>query len=108
MKNNLWYLGFLSVVSLLYFVEGKTAFLWFMCFIPYFATYNTNDERLDVTVDRASRNAFAYSAFFGAGTIVYIYLTRSPEQFAPAFVVLFGGSLLTCLISLLYYDRADN
>ena len=108
MKSNLWYVGFLSIVSVLYFVEGKTAFLWFLCFIPYFATYKTNDERLDSNVGRASRNAFLYSTFFGAGTIAYIYVTQSPELFAPAFIVLFGGSLLVCLISLLYYERADK
>ena len=90
MKNNLWYPGLLSVVSLLYFVEGQTAFLWFLRLLPYFATYNTNDERLEVTVGRASRNAFAYSTFFGAGTITNTYLMQSPKLFAPAFVVLFG------------------
>ncbi len=105
MKNMLWYLGFLSVVSLLYFVEGKTAFLWFLCFVPYFGTYNAKDERIEVNTGKATRNAFAYTIFFGVGTIVYIYLTGRVELFAPAFVALFGGSLLVCLVSLFYYDK---
>ena len=105
MKNMLWYLGFLSVVSLLYLVEGKTAFLWFLCFIPYFATYNAKDERIEVNTGKATRNAFIYNIFFGVGTIAYIYLTGSIELFAPAFVALFGGSLLMCLVSLFYYDK---
>jgi len=109
MKNMFWYLGFLSVVSLLYFVEGKAAFLLFLSFLPYFATYKVNDERLDVNVGKATRNAFLYMMFFGSGTIVYIYLTHSStELFAPGFVVLLGGSLLVCLISLLYYDRTSK
>ena len=108
MKNVLWYLGFLSLLSLLYFVEGKTAFLWFLSFIPYFATYNANDERIEANTGRATRNAFAYTVFFGVATIVYIYLTHSTELFAPAFVVLFGGCLLVCILSLLYYDKTGR
>ena len=108
MKNTLWYLGFLSVVSLLYFVEGKTAFLWFLCFLPYFATYNMSDERIEMNFGRATRNAFMYTMFLGVATIVYIYLTQRTELFAPAFVFLFGGSLLVCLLSLLYYDRTGK
>ena len=108
MKNILWYLGFLSLVSLLYFVEGKTAFLWFLSFIPYFATYNISDERLEINFGRATRNAFMFTIFFGVATIVYIYLTHSVELFAPAFVILLGGFLMVCLFSLLYYDKVDK
>ncbi len=108
MKNMLWYLGFLSVVSILYFVEGKTAFLWFLCFVPYFGTYNVNDERIDINTGKATRNAFAYTIFFGVGMIIYIYLTGSVELFAPAFVALFGGSLIVCLVSLFYYDKLGD
>ena len=109
MKNVFWYLGFLSIVSLLYFVEGKTVFLCFLSFIPYFSMYNLSDERLEIIVGRATRNAFMYTIFFGVATIVYIYLTHSStELFAPAFVFLFGGSLMVCLFSVFYYDRAGK
>ena len=108
MKNMLWYLGFLSLLSLLYFVEGKFAFLWFLAFIPYFGLYKISDERLEINFGRATRNAFMYTIFFGVGTIVYIYLTQNTELFAPAFVVLFGGSLIVCILSLLYYDKTDK
>ena len=47
-----------------------------------------------------------YTIFFGIATIVYIYLTNSSiELFAPAFVFLFGGSLIVCLLSVFYYDK---
>ena len=109
MKNIIWYLGFFSIVSLLYFVEMKTVFLCFLSFIPYFALYNFSDERLEIIVGRATRNAFMYTIFFGIATIVYIYLTySSTELFAPAFVFLFGGSLIVCLLSVFYYDRAGK
>ena len=106
MRNILWYLGFLSMASLLYFVERKTAFLWFLSFIPYFSTYKMSDERLELNLGKATRNAFVYTIFFGVASVAYIYLTQSIELFATAFVVLFGGSLMVCLFSLLYYDKA--
>ena len=109
MKNIFWYLGFLSIVSLLYFVEKKTVFLLFLSFIPYFAMYNLSDERLEMVIGRAARNAFMYTIVFGVATIVYIYLTHSStELFAPAFVFLFGGSLMVCLLSVFYYDGAGK
>jgi hypothetical protein len=109
MKNIIWYLGFLSIVSLLYFIEGKTVFLCFLAFIPYFAIYKLSDERLEIIIGRATRNAFMYTSSFGVGTIVYMYLTQnSTELFAPAFVFLFGGSLILCLLSVFYYDRTGR
>ncbi len=106
MKNNLWYLGFLSLFSLLYFVEGKTGFLGFIGFLPYFGIYSLSDERIEKNVGRATRNAFIYTILMGVGTINYIYLTNSStELFAPAFIILFGGSMIVSLISLYYYDR---
>ncbi len=105
MKNILWYLGFLSLASLLYFVEGKTAFLWFLCFIPYFAMYNVSDEMLELFIGKATTNAFVYTIFFGIATIVYIYLTGNTELFSVAFVALLGGSLLVCILSLFYYTQ---
>ena len=104
MKNILWYLGFLSLLSLLYFKEGKTAFLWSVGFIPYFSLYRVSDERLETLVGKATRNAFMYTMFSGAATIVYVYLFSSVEFFATAFALMFGGTLLTCILSLLYYN----
>lgn len=109
MKNILWYLGFLSLTSVLYIVEGKMVFLWFLSFIPYFSIYNLSDERLDMIVGRATRNAFIYSIFFGVGSFVFIYLTHSgTELFAPAFIFLLGGCLMVCLFSVFYYDKAGK
>jgi hypothetical protein len=105
MKNTLWYMGFLSALSLMYFINGKVGFLGFLGFLPYFTTYSVSDERLEKNLGKATRTAFAYTIVFGVSTIVYISLTDKVEYFAPAFIMLFGGSLLVCLISLLYYDR---
>lgn len=108
MRNTLWYMGFLSLFSLMYFNEGSVAWLAFIGFLPYFSTYKVNDERLEKNLGRATRKGFAYSIVFGVLTIVYISLTKSVELFAPAFILLFGGSLLVCLISLFYYDKKGD
>ncbi len=108
MKNMLWYMGFLSVLSLLYFSNGSIGFFGFLGFLPYFATYNVSDERLEKNLGKATRTAFAYTILFGVTTIVYISITDKIEYFAPAFILLFGGSLIVCLLSLLYYDRKED
>ena len=108
MKNMMWYLGFLSLLSLLYFVEWKAGFLGFLGFIPYFSIYKMSDERIEVNVGRAARNAFMYTILVGSGTLVYGYLTRNLEILLPAFTLLFGGALVVCLISLFYYDRTGK
>ncbi len=108
MKNVMWYLGFLSVLSLLCFVEGKIGFLGFLGFLPYFSVYKMSDERIEKNVGRSTRNAFIYTIFLGAGTVAYGYLTKNTEIFLPAFVILFGGALIICLLSLFYYDRTEK
>ena len=107
-KSALWYLGFLSVLSLLYFVEGKVGFLGFLGFIPYFSVYKMNDERIELNIGKATTNAFLYTIFFGSATVVYGYLTKNVEIILPAFVILFGGALIICLISLFYYDKVGK
>ena len=108
MKNMFWYLGFLSILSLLFFVEGKAGFLGFLGFISYFSVYKMSDERIEVNIGKATTNAFMYTIFFGSGTIAYGYLTKDMEILLPAFVLLFGGALLVCLLSLFYYDRVGK
>ena len=108
MKNVLWYLGFLSLLSLLYFVEGKIGFLGFLGFVSYFSVYKMNDEMIEKNIGRATTNAFMFTVFFGSATVAYGYLTKNIEIMLPAFVILFGGALLICLVSLFYYQRTGK
>jgi hypothetical protein len=105
MKSSFWYLGFLSFLSLLYLVEWKIGFLGFLGFISYFSIYSMSDERIEINIGRATRNAFMFTIFFGSATIAYGYLTQNTEMFLPAFIVLFGGALVICILSLFLYDR---
>ena len=108
MKNLLWYLGFLSVLSLLYFIEGKAGFLGFLGFMSYFSIYKMDDERMEKNIGLATRNAFVYTIFFGSVVVAYGYITKNIGIFPLAFVILFGGALLICLLSLYYYDKMDR
>ncbi|MCK5396891.1 MAG: hypothetical protein KAJ33_01410 [Thermoplasmata archaeon] len=105
MKTMFWYLGFLSILSVLFFIEWEPGFLGFLGFIPYFSTYNMSDERIEINIGRASRNAFMFSTFFGSLTLAYGYISGDTDILLPAFVILFGGGLLICLLSLFYYDQ---
>jgi hypothetical protein len=105
MKNAMWYLGFLSLLSLLYFVEGKPVFLCSLGFLSYFSLYRENDEMLETFVGKAARNAFMYTMFSGTASVAYIYLTENTRLLGAAFALLYGGSLLVCILSLFYYIR---
>jgi hypothetical protein len=105
MKNAMWYLGFLSVLSLLYFVEWKPVFLCWLGFLSYFSLYRENDEMLEAFVGKAARNAFMYAMFSGAASLAYVYLTDNTRLLGAAFALLYGGSLLVCILSLFYYIR---
>lgn len=107
-KNTFWYLGFLSLLSLLYFVEGKIGFLGFLGFLSYFSVYRMSDERIEINIGKATKNAFLFTVFFGSATITYGYLFKNIEIMLPSFIVLLGGALLICVISLFYYDKVNR
>ena len=108
MRNVLWYLGFLSLLSVLSF-KGNWYLLGFLGFLPYFLTYWAKDERVDLNVGKAARNAFLYTVALGAVSVSYISLTGDEEAFRWAFTLLFSGCILLCVLSFFYYDlRGDN
>ncbi len=37
--------------------------------------------------------------------LAYIYLTESIESIGAAFAILFGGSMITGIVSIFYYSR---
>jgi hypothetical protein len=108
MKSMMWYLGFLSLLSLLYFVKGSTGFLGFLGFLSYFSIYNISDERLEKNIGRGTRNAFLYTMFFGSGALAYLYIMDALDLLGAAFAMLFGGTLITGIVSILYYSRREG
>ena len=104
-KSSLWYLGFLSFLSFLYFGSGNPGFFGFLTFAPYFVIYRFEDERIEQDIGKAARNAFLFSAIAGSLELVYIRLLGLADAaFVDAFVTLFVGGLIVCLVSLIWYE----
>jgi hypothetical protein len=109
MKNTLWYLGFLSFLSLLYFENHDPGFLLFLSFILFFFTYLAKkDERIDKNIGRATRNAFLYTMISSAVSIVYINLQGDFSLYQWAFACVIAGTLGICVVSFLYYDSSGR
>jgi hypothetical protein len=108
MKNTLWYLGFLSPLSLLYFITGELGFLGFAVFALYFTIYKENDERLEINTGLATRNAFLFVVFAGAISLFYINITQNNNFFPIAFVLLFSGSIVISVLSYGYYNLNEE
>lgn len=109
MKNILWYLGFLSLLSLLYIQNYDSGFLFFLSFILFFFTYLAKkDERIDKNIGRATRNAFLYTMVSSAASIVYINLKGDFMLYQWAFACVIAGTLGICVLSFLYYDYSGR
>jgi hypothetical protein len=108
MKNTLWYLGFLSPLSLLFFVTGEIGFLGFAVFALYFTIYKENDERLEINTGLATRNAFLFAIFTGAISLFYISITKDRNFFPIAFTLLFSGSIVISVLSYGYYNLKEE
>jgi len=108
-RSSLWYLGFLSLLSLLYFENGNPGFFGFLAFLPYFVIYRFGDERIEMNIGKASRNAFLFAVLAGSAALVYIRLLGlGNDAFVEAFGLLLGGLLTVCLGSLVYYEAAGK
>jgi hypothetical protein len=108
MKNALWYLGFLSPLSLLYFFTGEVGFLGFAVFALYFTIYKENDERLEINAGLATRNAFLYAALVGAISLFYINISQDKSFFPIVFVLMFSGSIVVSVLSYGYYNSKEE
>lgn len=108
MKNALWYLGFLSPLSLLYLVNGEIGFLGFAVFALYFTIYKENDERLQINAGLATRNAFLYVILIGAVSLFYINITQDKSLFPIAFVLVFSGNIVISMLSYGYYNSKEE
>ncbi|MHC1605347.1 MAG: DUF3796 domain-containing protein [Candidatus Methanofastidiosia archaeon] len=108
MKNVLWYLGFLSMISLLYFVKGDSGYLLYLSFLMFFLTYNAKDERVEVNEGRAARNAFLYVMFVCAASVAYVALTNNTAFYQWAFALVITGALVICVLSFKYYENKGD
>jgi len=106
MKNILWYLGFISILSILYLIKNDPGFLLFLSFAMFFFTYFAKtDERINQNIGRAARNAFIYTMLSSTLSILYINLTEKISFYQWAFAIVITGALVICVLSFIYYDN---
>lgn len=108
MKKSPQYLGFLSFLSLIYFVTWNTTFLVFIAFALYFTSRKKIDERLQKNIGLATRNAFVYVVLVGIMSLVYIDLVQDNSIFPLAFTLLFSGSIIVHVISYFFYNFKEE
>jgi 4-hydroxybenzoate polyprenyltransferase len=108
MKNVLWYLGFMALLSLLYFVNSDPGYLLYISFAMFFFTYNAKDERVEVNEGKASRNAFLYMMITAALSLAYVSLTGTIEFYQWAFALVIAGALVVCVLSFKYYETTGD
>ena len=105
--NVLGYLTFLSALALLGPVTGNyyiLGFLGFLGFMPILLGKDA-DERFDINVKKACRNAFAYFVATNSLFSVYMAITRDLSIIPLMLVAEFLGSMMLFTASHAYYDR---
>ena len=108
MRNVLWYLGFLSLISLLYFVKGDPGYLLYLSFLMFFFTYNAKDERVEINEGKAARNAFLYMMITSAVCIAYVSLSKNIAFYQWGFAIVVTGALVVCVLSFKYYENKGD
>jgi len=108
MKNPLRYLGFLSFLSLLYFVNGDVFYLWLMPFALYFTSHKKSDERLQKNTFLATRNAFFYTILTGGISLGYLGSIHDNSLFPLALMILFSGGIIIYVLSYFFYNFKEE
>lgn len=99
-------LGFLGLIGPLMTGNPYLAgFLWFFAFFGWRGI--ANDERLELTVGRASRNAVLAGVLGFACAAIAVSLPHSSAYLLPnVFVAAFAVQMLVFSISLVFYNHA--
>ncbi len=108
----LGYLGLLGFLGLLGLITENPGFFGFFGFFGFWSSMwgKGSDERVDQNVNKACRNAFAFSIVASALLFSYIAILRAAETFqlAISIAALFAGGLTVFVASFIYYDRFSS
>ena len=104
-RHPFFYLGFLSFVSLFYFVTGNNGLFGFLGFLAYFSIYRDNDERLEGIVGRACKIGFLFLVFVGCACFIYLVTFEDLNFAIPAFMIVFAGTMFVTLVSYFWMVR---
>lgn len=108
-RSRLWYLGFLGFLGLLGFATPNiSSFAGFFGFFGFFVfTKYGDDERLQINIGLAARNAFVVPVVLFPPITIYGALVPGVALYAYAigFALIFGLQLFVFGLSLAYYER---
>lgn len=103
-------LGFLALLGFLGPITGNQGFYGFFGFVGFLIAFGGtgSDERIESNINRACRNSFFLITITMSFSLVYIVSLGAIGAFPIAFAILFVGSMVTFVLSYLYYDRRGD
>ena len=103
------YLGFLGFLGFFGIFTSNIGFLGFFGFFSFFAYKKIlSDERLEVNIDKAGRNAFGVSIPVFALSTILVVLFQDVSIYIYAFVVSVVLQISTFSISLRIYEKGKG
>ncbi|WP_408956629.1 DUF3796 domain-containing protein [Natroniella sp. ANB-PHB2] len=103
------YLGLLGLIGLLGVFPANPDYYGFFGFFRFFAFSNVvNNERLDLNINKATRNAFIASLIVFVIANIWANFTLKADIFIYTFVANFVLLILVFCFSFIYYDRANK
>lgn len=108
--NKVSYLGFLGLLGIMGPITGNPGFYGFFGFLGFLSAIEGSgtDERIENNVNRSCRNSFLLMTITMSLSLVYIVTLGSIQALPYAFALLFVSSMVTFVISYLYYDRRGD
>nr|KXH75202.1 MAG: hypothetical protein AM325_04455 [Candidatus Thorarchaeota archaeon SMTZ1-45] len=97
-------LGFLGPIT------GNLGFYGFFGFVGFLSAFagTGTDERIESNINRACRNSFAIITITMAFSLVYVVSFESIGTFPIVFSMLFIASMVSFVLSYIYYDRRGD
>lgn len=104
------YLGLLGLLVIMGPLTGNPGFYGFFGFFGFLSARGGSgtDERIENNVNRSCRNSFLLMTVTMSLSLVYVVTAASIHLLPLVFAFLFAGSMVTFVISYLYYDRRGD
>ena len=105
--NSVSFLGFLGLLGFLGPLTGIPGYYGFFGFLGFLSAFGGtgSDERIESNINRASRNSFFLFTITPSFSMIYVVSFGAIDTFPFAFAILFVGSMMTFVLSYIYYDR---
>ncbi len=108
--NSVSYLGLLGIFGFLGPLTGIPGYYGFFGFLGFLSAFGGkgSDERIESNINRACRNSFFLITIASSFSMIFIISYGVIDSFPLAFAILFVGSMVTFVLSYIYYDRRGD